>query len=258
MTKHESHDENAPNPHIWDAQSSIPGLKINRHRTKDGSAHRVMSGTHPSFGSVMIKPHAKGQKAMREALALEHVGLHGIPTPNFVALNKGKLAHYLLTEEYPGLTTLTEAHDLRVGIADPRLRRSITPAIISAARGLGAIHGIGASHGDFQAKNAALGPGGEFVAMDLENARIDVAGKKGVDSRQTDLYTFGASMLLDGLLEGRSARYRTQYLDDTVLAQHMDIAGRIPGAEVDYDLIANAFLSTATEGRKTGLPTTPA
>lgn len=237
-------------PLIWDAQRAVPGLVINPYEllSTHESGHGVMFGAVPNIGKVVVKPHAVKARAANEAQRMANFEEIGVNTPPLQGISEGNRATYLVARRYPGLNMLG-AHDLNIGIANPRLRRQIMPMVATASRGVADVHIKGGVHGDFQVKNVAQGPDGEFVAVDLEKSHVNLHGRKGEYLRAKDLYLLGASLLLRDLVSDRSPGYRAGMVESLVVAPHAEATAKHPDAAVDYERVSDALQLTAKTGK---------
>lgn len=237
-------------PLIWDAQRAVPGLVVNPYEvlSTSESGHGVMFGMMPEIGKVVVKPHVVKARATNEAQRIANFEAIGVNTPPLQGLSEGNQATYLITRRYPGINMLG-VHDLAVGIADPKLRRKIIPLITNASRGIAGVHIKGGTHGDFQVKNAAQGPEGEFVAIDLEKSHVNQKGPNGAYERAKDLYLLGGSLLLRGLVADRSTGYRLGLIDGLIVAPHAEVTSAHPHAAVDYERVSSALQKTAKTGK---------
>lgn len=237
-------------PQMHDARVAIPGFKANPYWTPDPkiSGHGVFSGLLGTGEEVIIKPHTILSRANNEARRIETISRLGINTPELKGVFEGTRASYLAVLRYPRLQTLGQL-DIDVDIADRSLHRTVKPAIDIAVSGLANMHVKDVVHGDFQAKNAAYGPDGEFVAIDLEKAQPNVQGDAGHNGRVNDLYLLGASLLLGNLLGGRKPSYRVGFLGAHVLGAYAEATGK-ESSFVDYDKVSDALEKVAKTGKK--------
>lgn len=235
---------------IWDAQRAMPGLTVNPYTDLPAgeSGHKVMFGEWGDRGEVVVKPHRLFDRASQEARQIGNVARLGLNTPELQAVVIGNKASYLVTSKYPGLQTLT-GMAWNLGVADKALQRRAVPAMRNAATGLAVIHGKGAVHGDYQAKNVAKGPKDEQVVIDLEKVRVNMWGEKGADDRAKDLYLLASSLLIRGLLADRSPSYRTGFIAEHVVLPYAHAAQSNTNTPASLDKLSKAVEHTANTGK---------
>lgn len=236
---------------VYDARAAIPNFSPDEYNVpgggRDRSGHGLIQGR-LGRENVVVKPHSNLRKAELELQGIRVVASSGLVTPPPIGLYHGNNFYYLVSQKYPGLSTLGQ-QNLSLSVADPGTA-AIGRRLTNAAQNLSRLHLQGASHGDYQAKNVAEGSAGEGVFIDLENLRQDT-GLRGAVDRTNDLAILGSSVLRAGFLADRSPRYRVDYMKETIAIPHQEVARRGLGGDslIDYGLALEVIEGTATTGR---------
>ncbi len=207
---------------VEDVNNSIGAFTSDKNKRlgNQDSAHGVIFGTMAEFGPVVVKPHAKAQRAKREASALEAVSAKGFIALEPLLVAKGGLATYLVTRQVPDLRHLGQL-DWSVERGSPRLHALIAPTLNEVADTVGSYHEAEVVHGDYQPKNAMRLPGGAPVYGDAEKTSVNPPREIMTGLGNKDIALFGAVALHNGLLSEQSPQYRVGYLEDELLAPYL-------------------------------------
>ena len=231
------------NKYGWDAQSAVPGLKINPYEVFDSSqsGHGVMVGRLlDKEMDVVIKPHMNRDRALREMRVTDKISSLGLIAPEQVGVYDGREGYYLLSKRYPGLTTLTSLC-LNTSVACQDNHKIIVPRLNRSGISLALFHNKNIVHLDFQAKNDAEGLDHERVWIDNEKAQIGSSIVNPV-TRAQDLYKLMGSVMRKGFLSERSAHYRVRALHEAVVVPYTEAANQL---NTDFDLLNVAMNAAA-------------
>ncbi len=230
----------------WDSQASISGLKINPYEIIGSSGHKVMTGT--LYGDaeteVVVKPHTKEDRALREFRISRAIAGMGLNTPEAIGVYKGQQASYLVFQKYPGLQTLTDMN-LQASIAHPSVGKVIQPRLSRAGEGMAEFHDKKVVHLDAQARNNGEGPQLEPVYFDFERTQFNSTGVNET-SRAEDLYKLAGSVLMLGYLGDKKPSYRASAVTEAIVGPYQE---RLAHVQTDYDMYEAAVRVMSETGR---------
>ena len=185
------------------------------------SNHGVMFGNLDGYGDVAVKPHAKVQRARREAETLEIAIERGVLAVEPIMVAEGDLSNYLITKRKPDLHHLGQ-NDWAVLADSPTLVSVIEPALAVAAMSIATRHKHGLYKLDSQVKNIVVDKCCNPVHVDSEATLVNVPLEMRAKHGNLDLRNLGCSALYRGLLADQPQAERIEFLSKKLLDPYFD------------------------------------